>query len=84
MFELYHIEYTSGNTTVVEVIPHPASNHTILGLVNATEYSVRVAVNNTAGLGSYSSPPITAQTSDLRKCIQTHLQMTLHFDKFMP
>ena len=57
-FETYSIEYTANivNTTV-EFVDYPATSYTI-DVVNNTRYSIRVALNNSAGLGEYSSPPL--------------------------
>ena len=61
-FEVYHIEYTYISTVTVAFIHYPAGSYAIGDLLNAAEYSIRVGVNNSAGLGEYSSPPVTAQT----------------------
>ena len=61
-FEVYSIEYTRSNFVFVDYIPYPASNYTIMSLLLETEYSVRVALNNSAGLGEYSSPVLMNTT----------------------
>ena len=57
-FEVYSIEYTVNNvSTTVEFVDYPAMDYTI-AVMNNTRYSIRVALNNSAGLGEYSSPPL--------------------------
>lgn len=58
---MYSIEYTANGITTTEFADYPATSYTIVGM-NATEYSVRVALNNSAGLGEYNSPSVIAQT----------------------
>lgn len=62
--------YTFNNSTAfIKFIAYPALNCTIEDLLNATEYSVRVALNNSAGLGDYSSPLATGYTNTVGKFI---------------
>lgn len=68
MLIVYSIEYTTGAITTVEFTEHPNMHYIIEDLLNATEYSIRVAVNNSAGMGDYSSPPVTATTNIVGKC----------------
>ena len=64
-FEFYYIEYTLDNSTVIEVTPYPAMNFTTKILLNYTQYFVRVALNNSIGLGEYSDPPVTGRTNSI-------------------
>ena len=64
MLRVYSIEYTSGTVSMIEFTEHPNMHYIIEDLLNATEYSIRVAVNNSAGLGDFSSP-VTASTNIL-------------------
>ena len=65
-FEVYSIEYTANDKSTTAFVDYPVTSYTIVGM-NATEYSVRVALNNSAGLGEYSSPLVTAQTNTIGK-----------------
>ena len=56
------VECSTGNITITAYAPYPATNLSIGGLLEATTYAVRVAVNNSAGLGEYSSPDVFADT----------------------
>ena len=76
MFEVYSVEYTQGTTTTVDYVPYPTSNYTITNLLLETEYSVRVALNNSAGLGDYSFPPMLTTTVGPSECL-TYLHKLL-------
>ena len=65
-FDVYTIEYTANGETTTEFVDYPATSYTIVGM-NATEYSVRVALNNSAGLSEYSFPLATAETNTVGK-----------------
>ena len=65
-FEVYSVEYTANGKTTTEFVDYPATSYTFVGM-NATEYTIRVALNNSAGLGEYSSPLATAQTNTIGK-----------------
>ena len=70
------MEYTQANATAIDHVPYPASNYTITDLLLETEYSVRVALNNSAGLGNYSFPPVFVPTigpSELIVCLNKSL-----------
>ena len=68
MLSIYSIEYTTGTVTMIEFTEHPNMLFVIEDLLNGTEYSVRVAVNNSAGLGDYSSPPVVTSTNIVGQC----------------
>ena len=76
-FEVYHIEYTYISTVSVTFIQYPASSYTIGELLNGAEYSIRMAVNNSAGLGDYSSPPVIITTSAIGKYKNIHFYHTI-------
>ena len=50
----YKIEYSADGTTKVDTISYPTQMHTITKLMKGTYYSVRISLNNTAGVGDYS------------------------------
>ena len=50
-------------TEIFRFTPYPALNFTIESLLNATQFSVYVALNNSAGLGDYNSPVATGRTN---------------------
>ena len=60
-FKVYTVSYTIGDnsTEILEFTPYPAQNFTIESLLNFTKFSVYVALNNSAGLGNFSSPVAT-------------------------
>ena len=60
---VYSVEYTAEGITNVGFSTYPNKQFIIEDLSDATEYSVRVAVNNSAGLGDYSSPPVIITTN---------------------
>ena len=62
-FEKSRVECTAGNITTTGFAPYPTANLSIGGLLEGTTYAVRVAVNNSAGQGEYSSPDIFADTT---------------------
>ena len=64
-FDLFHVEYAFLTTVIVGFTRYPGNNFTIDNVLNATQYTVRVAVNNSAGLGDYSSPPVVTNTISL-------------------
>ena len=64
---MYKVKYTAV-TPKVDVISYPAQTHTIMELTKGTSYSVRVALNNSAGEGEYSSPVIGRTAVD-RECL---------------
>ena len=63
----YTIEYSVDATKQVETTPWPADLYIITGLMKGTSYSVRVALNNSAGQGDYSSSEIGRTAVD-REC----------------
>ena len=64
-FDVYTVLYMIENNSIefFGFIPYPALNFTIESLLNATQFSVYVALNNSAGLGDYSSPVATGRTN---------------------
>ena len=72
MLNTYSVEYTTMNVTAIEFTNYPNTHYVIENLLNATEYLVRVAVNNSAGLGDYSSPPVMATTSIVGQYVRLH------------
>ena len=64
-FDVYTVLYMIENNPAefFEFTPYPALNFTIESLLNATQFSVYVALNNSAGLGNYSSPVATGRTN---------------------
>ena len=50
----------------MDYVEYPATNYTF-SAVNNTRYSIRVALNNTAGLGEYSSPPFSVVAAGVGK-----------------
>ena len=64
-FDLFYVEYTYISTTITGFTQYPVNNFTIDDVLNATQYFVRVAVNNSAGLGVYSSPRVVTNTLGL-------------------
>ena len=64
----YKVEYTAV-TTNVDVLSYPAQTHTITDLMKGTNYSVRVALNNSAGEGEYSLSEIGRTAVD-RECLK--------------
>ena len=64
-FDEFHVEYTFITTVIVGFTKYPVNNFTINNVLSGTQYSVRVAVNNSAGLGDYSSPPVVTNTLGL-------------------
>ena len=64
----YKIEYSVDTTTQVGMISYPAQMHSITELMKGTYYSVRVALNNSAGEGDYSSSA-TGRTDIDRECL---------------
>ena len=71
---MYTIEYTANGEATEKFVDYPATSYTIVGM-NATEYSVRVALNNSAGLSEYSSPSVTAETYAIGKLVTKYLFM---------
>ena len=69
MLSIYSIEYTTGTATSVKFTEHPNMYCIVEDLLNATEYSIRVVMNNSAGLGDYSSPPVTATPRIVDQCL---------------
>ena len=53
---IYKIEYSVDDTSKVDTISYPAQMYTITELMRGTYYSVRMALNNSAGEGVYSIP----------------------------
>ena len=65
----YKVEYIAVTTNVdVIYVSYPAQTHTITELMKGTSYSVRVALNNSAGEGEYSSSEIGRTAVD-RECL---------------
>ena len=64
-FMTYKIDYFANE---VETTSYPETTYTITGLMKGTQYSVRVALNNSAGDGEYSSPAIGRTDVD-RECL---------------
>ena len=66
----YKIEYSVGATTKADTISYPAQMHTIPNLMKGTTYSVRISLNNSAGMGDYS-PAEPGHTDVDCECLNT-------------
>ena len=64
-FDLFHVEYAFITTVTVGFTQYPVNIYTIDNVLNGTQYTVHVAVNNSAGLGDYSFPPVVTNTPGL-------------------
>lgn len=64
-FEVYTIEYTENGVTTIDYLDYPATSYIIMGM-NYTEYTIRLALNNSVGLGDFSSP-VTVRANNVGK-----------------
>ena len=62
----------------MEFVDYPAIEYTIMD-TNETEYFVRVALNNSAGLGEYSATVVTVKSTNVGKSANVYLCYWFHW-----